>query len=104
MSRLDVGLAALLLLGGCRQERQPEPSKLGAQAGAIASDTEALREAQAAANEVIRNAQDCEAMKTGVPDAQQKLDAVAARIKTEAGRQTLQALKAQVRTIGEACP
>ncbi len=67
------------------------------------SDTQALAEAESAANEIIRNAADCDAVIASFSDAAAKLDEVEGRLQTAVGRTTFAALKKQVGTIGEAC-
>ena len=67
------------------------------------SDTKALAEAESAANEIIRNAADCDAVTASFSDVTAKLDEVEERVQTAVGRTTLETLKKQVRTIGEAC-
>lgn len=67
------------------------------------SDTRALAEAESAANEIVRNATDCDAVTRSYSDVTAKLDEVEGRIQTAVGRTTLETLKKQVRTIGEAC-
>ncbi len=89
-----------LLLGACKKG----DGDLGAKTANIASDTAVLRDASAAANEVIRNATDCDAVKAVLPEARRKLDEIAPKIRTPTGQTTLEALKKQVRTIAEACP
>jgi hypothetical protein len=67
------------------------------------SDTNALAEAEAAANEVIRNAADCPAVAASYSSAVAKLDEVEGRLQTAVGRTTLGSLRKQVQTIGDAC-
>ncbi len=67
------------------------------------SDTQALSEAEAAANEIIRNATDCQAVSASYASVMAKLDEVEARLQTAVGRTTLGTLKKQVGTIGDAC-
>jgi hypothetical protein len=67
------------------------------------SDTQALAEAESAANDVIRNASDCEAVTASFSSVMAKLDEVEGRLQTAVGRTTLGTLKKQVGTIGEAC-
>ncbi|HLE69707.1 MAG TPA: hypothetical protein VJH87_08505 [Vicinamibacteria bacterium] len=67
------------------------------------SDTQALAEAESAANDVIRNASDCEAVTASFSSVMAKLDEVEGRLQTAVGRTTLGALKKQVGNIGEAC-
>ncbi len=67
------------------------------------SDTQALAEAEAAANDVIRNAADCEAVTASFSAAMATLADVEGRLQTAAGRTTLDTLKRQVSRVGEAC-
>ena len=67
------------------------------------SDTQALAEAESAANDVIRNASDCEAVTASFSSVMAKLDEVEGRLQTAVGRTTLGSLKKQVGNIGEAC-
>lgn len=69
----------------------------------IVSDTAVMKEAEAAANEVIRSTGDCDAVRAAYADAIAKLDEVESRVQTQAGRTTLQTLRKQVTTAGEAC-
>ena len=69
----------------------------------VASDTSLMRDATAAANGIIRNQTDCEAVKANLADVRQKLDGIEARIQTATARTTLDSLRRQVRTIAEAC-
>jgi hypothetical protein len=67
------------------------------------SDTQALAEAEAAANEIIRNASDCQAVGASFASVMAKLDEVEGRLQTAVGRTTIGTLKKQVGTIGDAC-
>jgi len=67
------------------------------------SDTQALAEAEAAANDVIRNAAECEAVTASFSSVMAKLDDVEGRLQTAVGRTTLATLKKQVGAIGDAC-
>jgi hypothetical protein len=67
------------------------------------SDTQVLAEAEAAANEIIRNAADCEAVTASFSSVMAKLDEVEGKLQTAVGRTTLGTLRKQVGTIGEAC-
>jgi hypothetical protein len=67
------------------------------------SDTQLLAEADAAANDVIRNAFDCEAVAASLPSVMAKLEEVESQVQTVVGRTTLETLRKQVGTIGEAC-
>ncbi len=94
-----------LLLVACQKKQEGPPVKdIGAQAADVASDTEALREANGAANAVVRAAGDCDAVKAALPEANQRLDAVANGVRTVTGRATLEAVRKRVSTIAELCP
>jgi hypothetical protein len=66
-------------------------------------DTAVVRDAQAAANELVRNASDCERVKSLFTDVTAKLDAAASQVQSEAGRTTIDTLRRQVGPIAEAC-
>jgi hypothetical protein len=95
-----------LLLVACQRkpEGAPAAKDIGAQAADVVSDTAALREANAAANPVVRAAGDCDAVKAALPEANQRLDAVAGSVRTVSGRTTLEAIRKRVNTIAETCP
>ena len=86
----------------CQGQKKEE--NLGDQAAKIVSDTNVLREANDAANSVIREATDCEAVKAVLPEANRRLDEVAGKIWTATGRTTFEALRKQVATIAQNCP
>jgi proline dehydrogenase len=90
----------LLLLAACGEGQKD----LGSQTADVISDTEALKQANAAANRVIRAAGDCEAVKAALAETSRVLDEVQQKVRTETGRTTLDALRKQVRTIAETCP
>jgi len=100
MKRTMVALALPLLLVAC----QKDGGDLGKDAASIGSDTQVLKEASAAANEVIRNATDCDAVKAALSETNRKLDEAAGRVRTAPGRATLDSLKTQVRGIAQNCP
>jgi len=77
---------------------------LGESAGQAGSDTKVVKEAQAAANEVIRNATDCAAARAAWPAAERKLDEADQAIQTATGRTTLEMLRKQAKTIVDNCP
>lgn len=70
----------------------------------VVSDTEILREASAAVNEVVRQAGDCEAMKPGLEPARRSLDEAAGRVRTATGQATLDALRKRLDGLVEVCP
>jgi hypothetical protein len=104
--RRALGLAALLAAacGGTSPEPTPPPAKtLGEATADAAWDTQVLREASVAANEVVRLAADCDAARPIIGDARRKLDDAGTRVRTEAGRATLAALHKQVDRVADLC-
>ena len=97
--RLSIAFTAALLTAACQSE-----SQVGKDAANIASDTDVLREASAAANVVVRAAGDCEAVKAGLDEARRSLDDADARVTTATGRTTLEALRKRVEDIADTCP
>ncbi len=96
-----------LLFVACQKKTEgaaPAAKDIGAQAADVVSDTNALREANAAANPVVRAAGDCEAVKAALPEANRRLDAVEGSVRTVTGRTTLEAIRKRVNTIAETCP
>lgn len=94
---------ALSSCGGAPKQEQGQKD-LGGRAADVVSDTEVMREASAAANEVVRNATDCEAAKAALDEAQRELDEAAAKVRTATGRATLAALRQRVKAVADACP
>jgi hypothetical protein len=90
--------------GGGGASEAPPSGGIGAQAAAVASDTEVMKEAQGAANELIRNVQDCDAVKAALPEVNRKLDEASSRVKTSTGQTTLAAIKSRVSAAAQACP
>jgi PBP1b-binding outer membrane lipoprotein LpoB len=99
-------LCAAAVLAGCAGEKAPEPKAddIGAQTARIANDTQVLGEAQAAVNEVVRNAPDCEVAKASMAEANRKIEEAEAKVQTATGRTTLDAMRQQVRRVAELCP
>jgi hypothetical protein len=89
--------------GGGNESKSKSGSAVDSATAKTISDTEVMREAEAAANQVIRSIGDCEAVSAVYADTIAKLDDVEARVQTQAGRTTLQTLRRQVTTAGEAC-
>ena len=54
-------------------------------------------------NEVIRVQDDCEQARPLVPKAQAALDEAGKRVRTVAGRASLDSMRAQVRGLSQAC-
>lgn len=77
---------------------------VGAQAADVASDTAALRAANAAAGEVVRAAGDCEAVKAALPEAIRRLEEIEGSVRTQAGRTTFEAVRKRVHDLAELCP
>ena len=96
--RKTIVLALLVLLTGCTPSPEPDPSAAG-----VVSDTQVLSEAEAAANDVIRNAADCDVVADSFATVMSKLDEVEGRVQTAVGRTTIATLRKQVTTIGDAC-
>ncbi len=76
---------------------------LGEQVGGAISDIHVVKEAEAAANKIIRNASDCEFVRAEVEGVVQTLDDVESEIQTATGRTTMDTLRVQVRRAAEAC-
>jgi hypothetical protein len=91
--------AALLLTAGCTENKRD----IGHETANIVSDTNVMEQAEAAANAVVRNASDCDAVKATLPEADQKLAEAATKIKTQAGLIALQTLKTQVQRVRDLC-
>jgi hypothetical protein len=100
---LSVVLSGLTL--ACSNTSRPAPGEdsLGGQTAAITADTEVLRQAQAAVNAVVREAGNCPAANAAIPGAEQELDSAAQKVQTAAGRQSLDTMRKQIRSVAEAC-
>jgi hypothetical protein len=92
--------AALAAAVGCHTME----SHLGTDAGNLVADTMVLEEAAAAANDVVRNASDCDAVKAALPETRRRLDEAGKKVRTMTGRASLDSLKKQVTTVADACP
>ena len=91
----------ILITGGC--SNGSNEGGLGGQVSDVVTDTELMRDANAAANQIIRNQTDCEVVTSKIEEVRQKLDEVEGKLQTAAGRTALQPLRKQVNTIAEAC-
>ena len=98
VSRSSLVLCAVWMSAGCGGEAKDETG-----VSIAVGDTQLVREAQSAANGILRSASDCTAVEASYPDVRAKLDDVESRIQTEAGRTTLETLRKQVGTVAEAC-
>jgi hypothetical protein len=94
-------VVALFAAVACSSEKKHD---IGQDTANIVSDTNVMEEAEAAANSVIRNASDCDAVKATLPEADQKLAEASTKIRTQAGQVALQTLKTQVQRVRELCP
>jgi hypothetical protein len=92
-----------LLWSGCTKSKD-EPKDLGEQMRDVAADTQVMQDAQAAVNEVVRAAGDCELAKPAIAAATMKLDEVARHVRTAAANSTLDTLRKQVRQVQDMCP
>jgi hypothetical protein len=102
MRVVPLAVVAGLLLAACQAD--PGKKDIQTQAGDIAADTGVMKAAEAAANDIVRNSTDCDAVKANLAETNRKLDEAQARVRTEAGRTTLEVLKTQVRNVAQACP
>ena len=93
-------VVAMLAAVACSEKKRD----IGHEAANIVSDTNVMEEAEAAANSVVRNASDCDAVKATLPEADQKLAEAATKIRTQAGQVALQTLKTQVQRVRDLCP
>jgi hypothetical protein len=99
---LAAALMATLPWLGAACEKQE--SQLGKDAGNLVADTQVLEQASAAANDVVRNASDCDAVKAALPETKRKLEEADKRVRTMTGRASLDSLKRQVAIVADACP
>ena len=93
-------VVALLAAVACSDKKRD----IGKDTANIVSDTNVMEEAEAAANAVIRNASDCDAVKATLPEADHKLAEASGKIRTQAGIVALQTLKTQVQRVRDLCP
>jgi hypothetical protein len=103
-TRAWVVLAVALTGCGAVKDEENRQKDIGQQTADISSDTHVLGEASAAVNELIRVQDDCEAARPLLAKANAALETATARVRTVAGRATLDGLKNQVRTISQNCP
>jgi hypothetical protein len=98
--------SSLLACGRAAPAASPGPASrdLGTQVGEVANDTAVMREANDAANAVIRAAGDCEAVKAALPDASRRLAEAEKALKTATGRTALENLRKQLLQVQGACP
>jgi hypothetical protein len=101
---LAVAAAAGGVSCGKKKDEAPPSKDLGQAVGDTTHDTALLREANGAANEVIRNAADCPVARAAINTANEKLNAIEPQLRTVTGRATLGALRAQVERVSQLCP
>jgi len=75
-----------------------------AEAARVAHDIEVLKNAQGLANEFLQKSGDCTALKAGLVDVEQALDAANERARTDAAHDSIRNLKKQVQDAASACP
>ncbi len=103
-ANIPVVALAVALVSACSGTPPKEsPGGLGQQAADITSDTQTLRAAQAAVNEVVRNTQDCPLVNQSLPGANAAIDEADSKVKTLAGKQSLDAMRKQLQRTAEAC-
>jgi hypothetical protein len=95
--RLLVVALLVVAAAGCEDRRKKAIEKVG-------HDEEILRKAQAAVNEVIRNSPDCAVAKPLLTEAYQRIEDARGEVSVAASQPTLDAMKAQVDRIAQACP
>jgi hypothetical protein len=96
-SRILMLVLVAVAVVGCDNPRKKAIEQIG-------KDEEILRKAGAAVNEVIRNSPDCEVARPLIDEAYQRIDEARSQVRAPASQQTLDALKAQVDRVGQACP
>jgi hypothetical protein len=92
-------LGASLLVPACGGDSK-SPDEI---VEATVNDTRIVKDAEAAANAVIRSTGDCDAVTSAFADAMAKLDEVEGQVQTAVGKNTVATLRKQVTTVGEAC-
>jgi outer membrane murein-binding lipoprotein Lpp len=108
--RRAAAVAAVLaggLLAGCHggaPQPSPAASGIGGQVKAMEMDINTMREANAAADDVIRAAGDCDRARPLIAAANARLDEVQKKIQTATAQTTLEALRKKVREVSESCP
>jgi hypothetical protein len=96
MKRGLIGVAVLAVCVGC-QEKQKAMENL-------AADNDVVKAASAAANEVVRNATDCNTAKPLIPEAYRQIDEARKNAKAATSAQILDTLKQQVDRVAQLCP
>jgi hypothetical protein len=94
----------VLVLAGCTGEAEKKKEGLGKATADISNDTQVLGGVEAAANDVLRNPADCDAVKAALPEANRAIAEAQDKLRTTAARATLDALKTQVKSAAQNCP
>jgi hypothetical protein len=95
-----VAVAGAVALPGCKGDTK---GSLGEKTGNIVNDERLLREASEAVNRVVANAGDCDAVKGALPEANKVLSDTLGKLRTPAGRATIEALRARVNAAVQMC-
>ena len=109
-TRSYAAASAIAILGlsscgrGASDAASPAPGGIGQDVGDIGHDLPIVKQAQAAAGDVVRAAGDCDAVKAAFPRAQAALDTALQQVRTGASRSTLTNLKKQITDTAGACP
>ena len=99
MSRTLFVVLSLSLLATACGSSDPGAGDVG---NAI-TDTGAMEEATSAANQIIRNAADCDVVQSNIRDVNATLDRIESNLQTAAGRTSMGSLRKQVNTVADAC-
>jgi hypothetical protein len=105
--RLHVAVA-VLVASACGGRPAPTPTpppvkSIGEATADIAWDTQVMREASDAANEVVRMAPDCDLARPLIAETRRKLNEAGTRLRTATAFATLAALHKQVDRVAELC-
>jgi hypothetical protein len=92
------------VLAGAAVGCEKKESQFGKDTTNLVSDTQVLEEAAAAANDVVRNASDCDAVKAALPETKRKLEEAGKKVRTSTGKVSLDGLNKQVANVASACP
>lgn len=106
MMRRAAPFLAVLFLFYCKADPSPTPPPTGLakDAGDLAADTQTLKEAQAAANAVVRAVPDCDAVKANLDEARRKLAEIRPRVRTQVGLTSLSTMETQIQRAADLCP
>jgi len=96
MKRTLVALGLSVACLGCEEKQKAMEN--------LAADNAVVKAASAAANEVVRNATDCEKAKPLIPEAYKQIDDARQNTKAVASHQILDTLKTQVDRVAQLCP